>query len=69
VCAVPGFGQVQCDVPAAVPRRAGGDVDEVAADGGTAGLRGQAARLRTVPVQPADQTRLSARFYPVSAES
>ena len=36
--AVPGFGQVQRDVPAAVPGGAGGDVDEVTADGGAAGL-------------------------------
>jgi hypothetical protein len=38
VCAVPGLGQVQPDVPVAVPGGAGGDVDEVAADGGAAGL-------------------------------
>ena len=36
--AVPGFGQVQGDVAAAVPGGAGGDVDEVATDGGAAGL-------------------------------
>jgi len=35
---VPAFGQVQRDVPAAVPGGAGGDVDEVAADGGAAGF-------------------------------
>jgi hypothetical protein len=38
VLAVPGLGQVQRDVPVAVPGGAGGDVDEVAADGGAAGL-------------------------------
>ena len=36
--AVPAVGQVQRDVPAAVPGGAGGDVDQVAADGGAAGL-------------------------------
>jgi uncharacterized protein len=34
---VPAFGQVQRDVPAAVPGRAGGDVDQVAAQRGAAG--------------------------------
>jgi hypothetical protein len=38
VCAVPALGHVQRDVAAAVPGGAGGDVDEVAADGDTAGL-------------------------------
>ena len=38
VLAVPAFGQVQRDVPAAVPGGPGGDVDEVTADGGAAGL-------------------------------
>ena len=38
VLAVPAFGQVQGDVAAAVPGDAGGDVDQVAADGGAAGL-------------------------------
>jgi hypothetical protein len=36
--AVPGLGQVQGDVPVAVAGGAGGDVDEVAADGSAAGL-------------------------------
>ena len=36
--AVPAFGQVQRDVAVAVPGGAGGDVDQVAADGGAAGL-------------------------------
>jgi hypothetical protein len=45
VFAVPGLGQVQGDVPVAVPGGAGGDVDEVAADGGAAGLAvGQAGQ-------------------------
>ena len=43
--AVPALGQVQCDVAAAVPGGAGGDVDQVAADGGAAGLAvGQAGQ-------------------------
>jgi len=42
---VPAFGQVQGDVAAAVPGGAGGDVDQVAADGGAAGLAvGQAGQ-------------------------
>ena len=36
--AVPAFGQVQGEVAAAVAGGAGGDVDEVAADGGAAGF-------------------------------
>ena len=45
VFAVPGLGQVQGDVPAAVPGGAGGHVDQVAADGGAAGLAvGQAGQ-------------------------
>ena len=35
---VPAFGQVQGEVAAAVAGGAGGDVDQVAADGGAAGL-------------------------------
>jgi hypothetical protein len=38
VLAVPAPGQVEGDVAAAMPGSAGGDVDQVAADGGTAGL-------------------------------
>jgi len=38
VSAVPGFGQVQRDVAVAVPGGPGGDVDEITADGGAAGL-------------------------------
>ena len=42
---MPAFGQVQRDVPVAVPGGAGGYVDEVAADGGAAGLAvGQAGQ-------------------------
>jgi hypothetical protein len=42
---VPAFGQVQRDVAAAVPGGAGGDGDQVAADGGAAGLAaGQAGQ-------------------------
>ena len=37
--AVPAFGQVERDVPAAGPGGAGGDVDQVAAQRGAAGLR------------------------------
>ena len=36
--AVPGFGQVQGDVAAAMPGGAGGDVDQVVADGGARAL-------------------------------
>jgi hypothetical protein len=39
VFAVPAFGQVQRDVPAAGPGGAGSDIDQVAAQRGTAGLR------------------------------
>src|SRR5581483_2713904 len=38
VLAVPACGEVEGDVAAAVAGGAGGDVDEVAADGGAAGL-------------------------------
>jgi hypothetical protein len=38
VLAVPAFGQVGGEVPAAVPGDPGGDVDEVAAQGGAAGF-------------------------------
>jgi hypothetical protein len=38
VFTVPACREVQRDVAAAVPGGAGGDVDEVAADGGAAGL-------------------------------
>ena len=50
--AVPAFGQVQGDLAAAVPGGAGGEVDEVAADGSAAGFgigeagQGAAARSR-----------------------
>jgi len=45
VFAVPGRREVQRDVPAAVPGGPGGDVDQVAADGGAAGLAvGQAGQ-------------------------
>src|SRR6185437_26573 len=38
VVAVPAFGKVEGDVAAAVPGGAGGDVDQVTADGGAAGF-------------------------------
>ncbi len=37
VFAVPAFGQAQGDVSSAVPGGAGGDIDQIAADGGAAG--------------------------------
>jgi hypothetical protein len=45
VFAVPGLGQVQRDAPVAAPGGAGGNVDEITADGGAAGLAvGQAGQ-------------------------
>ena len=51
--AVPAFGQVQGDMPAAVPGGAGGDRDQVPADGGRPGLRERqaGARCSTSPWQ------------------
>ena len=45
VAAVPAFGQVQGELAAAVAGGPGGDGDQVAADGGGAGLRVAAAEL------------------------
>ena len=44
VLAVPAVGQVHGDVAAAVADDAGGDADQVAADGRAAGLRVETAR-------------------------
>jgi hypothetical protein len=55
VLAVPALGQVPRDVPAAVPGGPCGDVDQVAADGGAAGLgKGEAGQ------RPGGRSRLCA---------
>ena len=56
VLAVPAFGQVQGDVAAAVPGGAGGDGDQVAADGRGPGLR----ERRRLARAPAARSRLCA---------
>jgi hypothetical protein len=52
VLAVPAFGQVHSEVPAAVPAGARCDVDEVAADRGAAGSGAGDTEASATPIDP-----------------